>query len=71
MHLDQAGVATRDAAALDQLLSLQGEALAALDGQLSEFLRKHDYRFREEGMGAESDSWIRAIAMVAGKPGIR
>ena len=39
--------------------------------ECGEFLRKHEYRFKDESMGAEGDSWIRAIAMVAGQPGIR
>ncbi len=42
-----------------------------LHRELGEFMRKHDYRFRAEEMGATSDSWIRAIAMVAGKMGVR
>jgi hypothetical protein len=71
VHLDQAADATHDTARLDRLLALQEDVLAALDGELSEFMRKHDYRFKDEGIGAEGDSWIRAIAMVAGQRGIR
>lgn len=71
VHLDQAAAATHDAEALDRLLGIQADALGALDLELGEFLRKHDYRFQHESMGTESDSWIRAIAMVAGQPGIR
>ena len=58
-------------AALDRLLALEGELLHALDDDLSEFARKHDYRYLGEKIGAEGDSWIRAIGLVAGKPGIR
>jgi hypothetical protein len=32
---------------------------------------KHDYRYKDESLGTEGDSWIRAIAMAAGQPGIR
>lgn len=71
VHLNQASAATHDAAALTRLLDLQRACMDALDGELSEFIRKHDYRFSPEGMGAEGDSWIRAIEMVAGKQGIR
>lgn len=71
VHLDQAALATRDTAALGRLLDLQHACIEALYGELSEFIRKHDYRFRGEGMGAEGNSWIRATEMVAGKPGIR
>jgi hypothetical protein len=45
--------------------------MQALDEELREFIRKHDYRFTGEGMGTEGTSWIRAIEMVAGKQGIR
>jgi hypothetical protein len=71
VHLDQAACTARDVEALDRLLSIQLELLRSLDEELGEFLRKHDYRFCTEVMGRESDSWIRALAMVAGKPGIR
>lgn len=71
VHLDQAALATRDTSALARLLDLQHACIDALYGELSEFIRKHDYRFHDEGMGAEGNSWIRATEMVAGKPGIR
>ena len=45
--------------------------MQSLLAELSEFIRKHDYRFTGEGMGEEGTSWIRAIEMVAGKWGIR
>jgi hypothetical protein len=38
--------------------------------ELSEFIRKHGYRFTGESMGEEGTSWIRAIEMVAGRQGI-
>jgi len=34
--------------------------------QLSEFIRKNDYRFRDEPVGEEGDAWLRAIAALAG-----
>jgi hypothetical protein len=71
VHLDQARTATRDVHALERLWAVQRACLQALDEELREFIRKHDYRFTGEGMGTEGTSWIRAIEMVAGKPGIR
>jgi|YelNatPaOPRAMG01_1025707.scaffolds.fasta_scaffold41834_3 hypothetical protein len=53
-----------------ELLALQREAWTQLLEQLGEFIRKQDYRFREEGLGAEGDSWIRALAQVSGQPGV-
>lgn len=36
--------------------------------RLDEFIRKHDYRFRSEGMTAEeADSWTRALEAMVGK----
>lgn len=71
VHLDQANASTRDAHALERLWEVQRACMQALGAELSEFIRKHDYRFAEEGIGAEGTSWIRAIEMVAGKQGIR
>ncbi len=34
--------------------------------ELKEFIRKCDYRFTKEQMGAEGDSWLRAVAWVTG-----
>lgn len=41
--------------------------LEALLDELSEFERKQDYRFRDEPVGAERDSWIRAIRALGGE----
>ncbi len=71
VHLDRVAAIAPKKAALDRLLKLEGELLRALDDDLSEFARKHDYRFQGEKIGAEGDAWIRAIGLVAGKPGIR
>ena len=71
VHLDQAWGATRDGAALERLARLQGEIMMALHEEMSEFIRKQDYRFRDEPIGAEGTAWIRAVEMVAGKRGIR
>jgi len=71
VHLDQTIGAARDRAALARLLELQQGRMRALGAELAEFIRKHDYRFTSEGMGAEGTSWQRAIEMVAGKRGMR
>jgi hypothetical protein len=37
---------------------------------LDEFIRKSDYRFRDEAWGEERDAWLRAIAALVGtQPG--
>jgi hypothetical protein len=45
-----------------QLLCLQ-----RLDAQLSELIRKHDYRFKDEAQGQEMLSWKKAAGLVAGE----
>ena len=37
-----------------------------LIGELDEFIRKNDYRFADEEIGAEGTSWSRAIDLVSG-----
>jgi Family of unknown function (DUF6062) len=53
---------------LRRLIELQRHKYACLAGELEEFCRKHDYRFAHESWGSESDSWLRAIELLAGKP---
>lgn len=66
-HLRRALAQAADAPAIEALVKRQVQAMAALDAELAEFIRKHDYRFRQEAMGAERDSWKRAIDMVVGQ----
>jgi hypothetical protein len=56
--------------ALAQLLARQRAVWQALDGELAEAIRKHDFRFRDEAFGDEEDSWRRAVEAVAGAPGL-
>ena len=73
VHLEQASALTTSA--LDASLGIIIEqALARIQttlAELDEFVRKHDYRFRGEEIGAEGAAWLRAIAMVAGREGLR
>ncbi len=34
--------------------------------ELGEFIRKNDYRFHDEPIGAEGDAWLRAVDAIAG-----
>ncbi|GIU98957.1 MAG: hypothetical protein KatS3mg014_0573 [Actinomycetota bacterium] len=46
---------------------LRGEA--ELRAALRELIRKHDYRFREEGItDEERASWVRAVHLIVGEP---
>lgn len=55
------------AAWLARLQQAQVGCLQRLEKELSELIRKHDYRFRDEERGREMHSWKRAAAFVAGE----
>lgn len=48
------------------LVSVQREIWARLEAQLSEAIRKSDYRFSDEALGDEAGSWLRALAAMSG-----
>jgi hypothetical protein len=50
----------------ERLVAVQIEIWRRLHGELSEFIRKNDYRYRGEAFGEEKDSWLRAIEANAG-----
>jgi hypothetical protein len=52
---------------LTVLLAHQRSKMESLHGELAEFIRKNDYRFRDEAIGAEGDSYKRAADLVHGK----
>jgi len=70
-HFSRALERVDDAEALKQLVALQQSTLTRLHDDLAEFIRKNDYRFRDEGFGKEGDSWRRAIGIVSGERGVR
>jgi hypothetical protein len=49
------------------LVEAESEKLNCLLGELSEIIRKNDYRFREEPWGAERDAWVRATGKLRGE----
>jgi len=70
-HFSRALERVDDADTLKQLVALQWRTLTELRDDLAEFIRKNDYRFRDEGFGKEGDSWRRAIGIVSGERGVR
>jgi Family of unknown function (DUF6062) len=50
-----------------KILSHQWECMESLKDELAEFIRKSDYRFRDDVIGREGDSYKRAADMVNGK----
>jgi hypothetical protein len=55
---------------LRTLLDIQRRKYMSLVRELEAFCRKHDYRFSHESWGSESDAWLRAIELLAGKPDV-
>jgi hypothetical protein len=51
---------------LEELVRVQKIVWERLNAELEEFLRKNDYRFSHEKMGAERDSWQRALSAISG-----
>jgi hypothetical protein len=39
----------------------------SLIAELSEFVRKNDYRFQHEPVGREGSAWLRAVDAVSGQ----
>jgi hypothetical protein len=48
------------------LLRVEREKIASLLAEVQEYLRKCDYRFKDEPKGSEQDSWVRALAKFVG-----
>jgi len=49
------------------LVEAESEKLNRLLSELSETIRKNDYRFRDEPWGADSDAWVRATGKLKGE----
>lgn len=70
-HFRQALSLIQDENTFSRLIEIELACLERLDGELNEFIRKHDYRLAQEGFGNEGDSWIRAIAQVSARKDVR
>jgi Family of unknown function (DUF6062) len=55
-----------DSATARALAARQAVAWRALEAELDEFIRKHDYRFQGEVLDAERDVWRRALRLTSG-----
>lgn len=66
-HFRQALRLPMSETAYRKLLDWEFSALEKIDGELKEFIRKNDYRFADEPMGREGDSWSRAVALINGE----
>jgi len=68
-HVRRAFQFARSESTFETLVALTRDRLTQLRAELDEFIRKNDYRFRDEGFGPEGDSWRRAIAHIVGREG--
>lgn len=57
----------RDEDVRNKILAIEQGKVNSLVQELSEFQRKHDYRFSQEKFGSEKNSWVRAIEKMVGK----
>lgn len=55
---------------LPELLGAQALLWRDLDWELGECTRKADYRYADEAKGREGASWIRALSLFVGQPGL-
>jgi hypothetical protein len=60
----------RDPTHVRQMITIQTEIWTRLKAELEEFADKNDHQRIHETMGAEGDSWQRAIGQMAGEKGI-
>lgn len=67
-HLRVALRETSDAHTFARLQAAQLAIWGRLNTELDEFIRKQDHRFADEPMGAERDSWSRAVLLVSSHP---
>lgn len=69
-HFKQALRQTHDVKRSQLLVEIQTNIWDRLRDELREFMRKYDYKHADEKMGAEGDSWRRAVARLGGEEGV-
>jgi hypothetical protein len=65
-HLRVALARIADPQVFEALLGAQRAIWQRLAEDLREFIRRTDYRFRDEPRGTEGDAWLRAVEALAG-----
>jgi hypothetical protein len=70
-HFRQALAQGGEDAAITRLVDLQRAHFERLRAELSEFIDKTAYHVTAESLGAERDSWLRAIGALSGQRGAR
>jgi hypothetical protein len=70
-HFRRALALIQDEKTFARFGQMQRAHLERLRAELSEFIRKNDYRYIAEGYGAEGDSWLRATGIVSSEKDTR
>jgi len=65
-HLRGTLAYVRDIEVFRALLDAQRDIWHMLVAELSDLMRKNDYRYRDEPWGEESNSWLRGLAAISG-----
>ena len=66
-HLRQSILEVSQSERFERLRQVQLAHWEALIAELSEFVRKNDYRFQDEAVGREGSAWLRAVDAIAGQ----
>lgn len=68
-HLAMTFERVGNARGYENLVDISQVQMNNLRQELAEFIRKNDYRFRDEKIGAEGTAWRRVIGMIVGEKG--
>ena len=71
LHFRQVLQLVTQPAQAEALVRRQEAALSPLLKQLREFIRKHDYRFRDEMTADDGEAWLKALEVISGRRGTR
>lgn len=69
-HFKQALGYAQDKTRSQLLVEIQREIWEGLYTELSDFVRKYEFKYADQQMGAEGDSWLRTVARMSGEKGI-
>jgi hypothetical protein len=69
-HFKQALDQTTDKDSSQILVDIQRDIWEKLYVEISDFVRKNEFKYAHEKMGAEGDSWWRVLARMSGEKGI-
>lgn len=65
-HLRRSLELARSETAVTTLFAIHIPKLKSLQAELTELIRKNDYRYTDEKVGEEGDSWLRALRTLVG-----